>query len=233
LNLRPPGPQPGALPGCATPRRVPSIPGNRFAPSHVERGVSEVIAFHLPANLHHAYDGRVSTPPSDEALARRASAGDTAAFEQLVLRHQHKLYTLALRVTLNEADARDCVQEGLISAWRAMPRFRRDARFSTWMYRIVLRKAYDAIDRRRRTAEPVDEIEVVARDASVEQRMDLERALDALEPEFRAVAVACDVLGLPMDQAGELLGIPPGTVKSRLFRARARLAAILEPERSE
>jgi RNA polymerase sigma-70 factor (ECF subfamily) len=195
--------------------------------------MSDAIALPLPLAARATYDARVSTPPSDEALARRASAGDTAAFEQLVLRHQHKLYTLALRVTLNEADARDCVQEGLISAWRAMPRFRRDARFSTWMYRIVLRKAYDAIDRRKRLAEPAEDIEVETRDASVEDRIDLERALAALEPEFRAVAVACDVLGLQMDEAGELLDIPAGTVKSRLFRARARLAALLQEERAE
>ena len=75
-----------------------------------------------------------------------------------MLRHQERLYTLALRVTLNEADARDCVQEGLISAWRSMPRFRGDAKFSTWMYRIVMRKAYDAMDKRKRTAEPVEEL---------------------------------------------------------------------------
>ena len=62
---------------------------------------------------------------SDEALARRAARGDEAAFEELVVRHQDKLYTLALRVTLSEADAYDCVQEGLIAAWRALPLPRR------------------------------------------------------------------------------------------------------------
>ncbi len=105
------------------------------------------------------YDRRMRlADASDEWLAARAARGDADAFEQLVLRHQDRLYTLALRVTLNEADARDCVQEGLISAWRSMGRFRGDARFSTWMYRIVLRKAYDAIDQRKRTPMPVEEL---------------------------------------------------------------------------
>jgi RNA polymerase sigma-70 factor (ECF subfamily) len=112
---------------------------------------TRVTAYHEPVDIG-----------SDEALACRAARGDEAAFEQLVIRHQDKLYTLALRVTLSEADAYDCVQEGLIAAWRALPRFRGDARFSTWMYRIVVRKAYDAIDRRKRTPEPVEELHAVA-----------------------------------------------------------------------
>jgi RNA polymerase sigma-70 factor (ECF subfamily) len=179
-----------------------------------------------------AYHGAVRGPESDEALARRAAGGDTDAFEQLVIRHQDRLYTLALRVTLSEADARDCVQEGLISAWRAIHRFRGDARFSTWMYRIVIRKAYDAIERRSRAALPTEEIVAVAAAVSVDERLDLSAALARLEPEFRAVAVACDVLGMSMEEAAEALDIPPGTVRSRLFRARGRLAETLDPERT-
>jgi RNA polymerase sigma-70 factor, ECF subfamily len=169
---------------------------------------------------------------SDEALARRAARGDERAFEELVVRHQDKLYTLALRVTLSEADAYDCVQEGLIAAWRALPRFRGDARFSTWMYRIVVRKAYDAIDRRRRTPEPVEELAAVAPEAQPEARMDLIAALADLDPDFRVVAVACDILGMSMEDAGTMLELPTGTVKSRLHRAREQLAKTLEPDRT-
>ena len=178
------------------------------------------------------YDPLVRDAASDQQLARRAARGDTAAFEVLVERHQHRLYTLALRVTLSEADARDCVQEGLIAAWRAMHRFRGDASFSTWMYRIVLRKAYDALDRRARDAVPAEEIVAVAAATSPDERLDLIAALGRLEPEFRAVAVACDVLGMSMEEAAEALEIPPGTVRSRLYRARGRLAAALEGERA-
>jgi len=180
-------------------------------------------AYHAPVRLRDA---------SDEWLAKRSARGDADAFEQLVLRYQDRLYTLALRVTLSDADARDCVQEGLISAWRAIDRFRGDARFSTWIYRIVLRKAYDTLDRRKRSADPVEEIIATSHDRSSDDRLDLIAALGLLEPEFRAAAVACDVIGMSMDEAAEALGVPPGTVKSRLYRARARLAAELEANRT-
>ena len=141
-----------------------------------------------------AYHGRVQSA-SDEVLARRAADGDESAFEELVVRYQDRLYTLALRITMSEADAYDCVQEGLVSAWRGLGSFRFNARFSTWMYRIVVRKAYDVLERRSRTAEPVDEVPATSVDSPVEARLDLLGALSALEPEFRVVAVACDVVG--------------------------------------
>jgi len=196
--------------------------------------MSEAIVLPFPMVSHAAaYDGRMRLgDASDEWLAKRAARGDAAAFEELVVRYQDRLYTLALRVTLSEADARDCVQEGLISAWRALERFRGDAKFSTWMYRIVLRKAYDSLDRRQRTAEPMEEVETPSTDRSVEDRLDLMAALGVLEPEFRAAAVACDIIGMSMEEAAEALNVPPGTVKSRLHRARARLAAELEANRT-
>ena len=180
-----------------------------------------------------AYDGRMRLhDASDEWLAARAKRGDADAFEQLVLRYQDRLYTLALRVTLSEADARDCVQEGLISAWRAIDRFRGDARFSTWIYRIVIRKAYDALDRRKRSAVPAEAIEVPDADRSPEDRLDLMSALAGLDPEFRAAVVACDIVGMSMDEAAAALDVPAGTVKSRLSRARERLAQQLEANRT-
>lgn len=180
-----------------------------------------------------AYDGRMRLQDaSDEWLAGRAARGDADAFEQLVLRYQDRLYTLALRVTLSEPDARDCVQEGLISAWRAIDRFRGDARFSTWIYRIVIRKAYDALDRRKRWAAPAETIDVPDAERSPDDRLDLMAALAVLEPEFRAAVVACDIVGMSMDEAADALGAPPGTVKSRLSRARERLAQHLEPNRT-
>jgi RNA polymerase sigma-70 factor (ECF subfamily) len=175
------------------------------------------------------YHGRVQIA-SDEVLARRAADGDESAFEELVVRYQDRLYTLALRITLSEADAYDCVQEGLVSAWRGMHRFRFDARFSTWVYRIVMRKAYDVLERRARAAEPVDEVPAVSVDSPADTRIDLLSALAQLEPEFRAVAVACDVVGLSMAEAAAVLDLPAGTVKSRLHRARARLAETLQTE---
>ena len=173
----------------------------------------------LPAPPAATYDGRMRLQDaSDEWLAKRAARGDADAFEQLVLRYQDRLYTLALRVTLSEPDARDCVQEGLISAWRAIDRFRGDARFSTWIYRIVLRKAYDVLDRRKRTAEPMEEIVIASADRPADDRLDLIAALATLEPDFRAAVVACDIIGMGMDEAAAALEVPAGTVKSRLHR---------------
>ncbi len=176
-----------------------------------------------------AYHGRVQIA-SDEVLARRAADGDESAFEELVVRYQDRLYTLALRITLSDADAYDCVQEGLVSAWRGLHSFRFDARFSTWIHRIVVRKAYDVLERRARTAEPVDEVPAVSVDSPADARLDLLSALAQLEPDFRVVAVACDVVGLSMDEAALVLDLPAGTVKSRLHRARARLAEALQAE---
>lgn len=196
--------------------------------------MAQAVALPYPLPARRApYDGGVRLDAaSDEWLAGRAARGDHAAFEQLVLRYQDRLYTLALRVTLNDADARDCVQDGFISAWRAMERFRGDARFSTWMYRIVLRKAYDVLDRRKRTAEPMEEIVIASTDRPVDDRLDLIAALATLEPEFRAAVVACDIIGMGMDEAAAALEVPAGTVKSRLSRARSRLAVELEAHRT-
>ncbi len=192
--------------------------------------MQDALAVPLPGlAVPRTYHARVDSA-SDEVLARRAADGDESAFEELVVRYQDRLYTLALRVTLSEADAYDCVQEGLVSAWRGLSSFRFDARFSTWIYRIVMRKAYDVLDRRARTAEPVDEVPAVAVEPSVDARLDLLDALALLEPEFRAVAVACDVVGMSMDEAAIALDLPAGTVKSRLHRARSRLAETLRME---
>ena len=192
--------------------------------------MQDALTLRLPGvAVPRTYHARVESG-SDEVLARRAADGDESAFEELVVRYQDRLYTLALRVTLSEADAYDCVQEGLISAWRGLGSFRFDARFSTWIYRIVMRKAYDVLERRARTAEPVDEVPAVTVEPPADARLDLLAALALLEPEFRTVAVACDVVGMSMDEAAIALDLPAGTVKSRLHRARARLAETLQTE---
>ena len=178
-----------------------------------------------------AYDPAVAEE-SDEQLAKLAAKGDAAAFELLVVRYQDRLYTLALRITSSEADARDCVQEGLISAWRALDRFRGDARFSTWIYRIVVRKAYDVIERRKRTPQPVDEVPAVATSIDAPASIDLMAALGDLDLDFRTVIAACDIVGMSMEETAEMLDLPAGTVKSRLHRARAQLAQQLDPERA-
>jgi RNA polymerase sigma-70 factor, ECF subfamily len=204
--------------------------GEPFALPACHRGVQDALTVALPRlEAPWAYHGRVQIA-ADEVLAKRAADGDESAFEELVVRYQDRLYTLALRITLSDADAYDCVQEGLVAAWRGLGSFRFDARFSTWIHRIVVRKAYDVLERRARIAEPVDEVPAVSVDSPADDRLDLLSALAQLDPEFRVVAVACDVVGLSMDEAAAVLDLPAGTVKSRLHRARARLAEALQTE---
>lgn len=177
---------------------------------------------------------------TDEELVRRAQRGDRAAFDELVVRHRDRVYAVALRLTRNPADAEDALQDTFLNAYRALGRFGGRARVSTWLYRIAANASYDVINRRHgrdqalgddgahEPAAPGDSF------AQSSQRQALERALAALPDEFREAVVLCDVAGLGAGEAAELLGVPAGTVKSRVFRARALLAiALREPDAAD
>ena len=167
---------------------------------------------------------------TDEALVRRAASGHREAFEELVRRHRGRVYALALRICRNPDDAEDALQETFIAAYRALPRFDRRARVSTWLYRIAANKCYDVLARRKPTTdadalpEAADPHDPFARS---ERREQLTRALDGLPEQFREAALLCDVCGLTPAEAGEAIGVPEGTMKSRSFRARALLAVAL------
>lgn len=165
----------------------------------------------------------------DELLVRRAQRGDRFAFERLVERHQARLYTLAARVLGSREDAADAVQDALVRAWLALPKFRRDARFSTWLYRICLNSAHDvrARTRVRLADEELEAIDPRDRFAERELSGELQRALDALEETYRVPVVLFDVLGCSYAEIAELTGAPEGTVKSRIFRGRSELARLL------
>jgi RNA polymerase sigma-70 factor, ECF subfamily len=175
---------------------------------------------------------------SDEMLVRRAAAGERDAFDELVRRHRTRVYALALRICRNSDDAEDALQETFIAAYRALPRFDRRARVSTWLYRIATNKCYDILARRRPTADAASLPEAAdPHDPFVRsgQRALLTQALDALPDQFREAALLCDVCGLTPAEAGEVAGVPEGTMKSRSFRARGLLATALraggaEPE---
>jgi RNA polymerase sigma-70 factor, ECF subfamily len=173
---------------------------------------------------------------TDEALARRAAGGERDAFDELVRRHRGRVYALALRICRNPDDAEDALQETFIAAYRALPRFDRRARVSTWLYRIATNKCYDVLARRRPAAdasalpEPADPHDPFARS---EQGGQLAGALDALPAAFREAALLCDVCGLTPAEAGEVLGVPEGTMKSRSFRARGLLAVALRAAGAE
>jgi RNA polymerase sigma-70 factor (ECF subfamily) len=161
----------------------------------------------------------------DGPLVDRAKRGDRWAFEQLVERHQHRLFTLAARTLGSPDDAGDAVQEAFLRAWLALPRFRGGALFSTWLYRICLNAAHD--QRLKRRAEPVELLERPdPRDAFAASELsgELQGALDALDETYRVAVVLYDVLGCSYAEIAEMTGVPEGTVKSRIYRGRTELA---------
>jgi RNA polymerase sigma-70 factor, ECF subfamily len=192
------------------------------------------------------------TPPADDAaLVAAAQAGDRAALEALLRRHQDRLYAVCRRLTGNEADAADACQDALIAIVRALPRFDGRAAFGTWAYRIATNAALDELRRRRRRPEPAGTVgdgtvgdgavgdgaapEAASRPgptAAVDARLDVDAALAGLPPEFRAAVVLRDLCDLSYDEIAEVLDIPPGTVRSRIARGRAALADALDAGRN-
>ena len=136
-------------------------------------------------------------------------------------RHRARVYALALRICRNADDAEDALQETFIAAYRALPRFDGRARVSTWLYRIATNKCYDVLARRRPTADAAALPEAADPRDSVRaqrQQQTLRRARwTRCREQFREAALLCDVCGLTPAEAGELTGVPEGTMKSRSF----------------
>jgi RNA polymerase sigma-70 factor, ECF subfamily len=164
--------------------------------------------------------------PSDAELLRRHVTGDAEAFGQLFLRHRDRLWAVALR-TLGDADeAADALQDAMISAFRRAADFRGDSAVTTWLHRIVVNACLDRM--RRRAARPVaHDLDLLASapssDPDRDVSLDVLAALRTLVPEQRAALVMVDMLGYSVADTAEILGVSPGTVKSRCARGRARL----------
>lgn len=169
-----------------------------------------------------------------------ARAGDREAFDQLVRATYVDTYTLALRLTGHEEDARDVVQDVYLRAYRGLRRFRGDARFATWLFRITANCASSHLGRRRRHAHeelrdddaPVDvraETDPVQRAETGALRVELQEALAELPPRLRAVVVLRDIYDLTHEAIAAELGISETAAKVRLHRARRRLRDVLGP----
>lgn len=171
----------------------------------------------------------------DQVTLARARRGDDAAFAALVHHYDQGLRALAYRLLGDRARMDDALQEAYVHAYRALPRFRGDSSLGTWLYRI----AYNAcLDELKRTREVVDLESVRDRAHAAGDEIDalslrqtLAAALDALPTEDRAAVLLVDANGFDYRSAGEVLGIPEGTVASRLNRARAALRQTLQDER--
>lgn len=179
----------------------------------------------------------------ERELVAEARAGDGEAFGQLVRRHAPRLLRVADSILGDRSCAEDAVQDGVLQAWRALPGFRGDAAFGTWLYRIVVRcavrrlgerataESLDAIGAEARFADPdytVDPAEVIARASHASQ---IRQALWSLPVVYRVAVVLHDVDGLTTADVARLTGVPLGTAKARL--RRGRIALLAELTRSE
>jgi len=151
----------------------------------------------------------------------RAKAGDVEAFGALVLAHQQFVYNLAWRALGDEHEAQDAAQEAFLRVWQALPNFRGQAQFRTWLYRIVTNVCYGRLPRLRRQFAALDEME------ADEQRAFLWRQIEALPESYRVLVLLRYQQGLPYEEIASVLSLPLGTVKTGLFRARARLRQAL------
>lgn len=171
-----------------------------------------------------------------EKIIARARRGDADAFEQLVVAYRDQVFRLALRMCGSEADADEVAQEALLSAWKALPNFRGESQFSTWLYQLTTHAAIDLMRREKRQIAAADITEVNAADPAPspqqqaeqsEQREIVRDAILQLAPEQREVVVLRFMEELSYEEIGAVLKLPPGTVKSRLNRAKAQLKEIL------
>ena len=154
--------------------------------------------------------------------------------ETLLRRHYPRVYAVCRRLTGNDADAADAAQQALIAISRGVKRFDGRSSFTTWSYRVATNACLDELRRRqRRRAEPLPEQLAGGHSDPVGERistrLDLDAALAALAEEFRVPVVLRDQAGLSYDEIAAVLSIPPGTVRSRIARGRARLAGMLGP----
>lgn len=184
----------------------------------------------------------------ERRIIAQVCAGDTNAFEALVVAYQKQVYNLALRTVGNEEDAADMTQEVFLRAYRALGTFRGESKFSVWLYRLTSNICIDFIRSRakKRTVsmtwtdedgDDAGELEVPDERFSPEAQLErtltresVRRGLDSLSPQYREILLLREINGLSYDEIGEALGIEPGTVKSRIFRARKKLCDFLVSE---
>jgi len=170
----------------------------------------------------------------DVELIQRYLAGDIDAFNELMAAHEDRVFGICLRMLQDREAALDATQDTFLTVFRKADRYRAQAAFSTWLYRVAVNTCYDHLRRRKRkradslpdTHDPADPATEDLYEA-VDVRPAIEAALSELSPDFRAAVVLVDLQGMSLDQASDTLGVPTGTVKSRLFRARRQLSQSL------
>ena len=188
----------------------------------------------------------MSNQSSDKKLVKRVQKGDKGAFDLLVLKYQHKIVNLVMRYVPDPETALDITQEAFIKAYRALPRFRGDSAFYTWMYRIAVNTAKNHLAAQRRR--PMD-VELDLQDPeqydlhaklketdtpegvtlSNELKETVERAIAALPEDLRTAIILRELDGMSYEEIAQTMECPVGTVRSRIFRARDAIAKKIGP----
>ncbi|KPK59153.1 MAG: RNA polymerase sigma factor RpoE [Gammaproteobacteria bacterium] len=183
---------------------------------------------------------------NDQALVERVQRGDKAAFDVLVARYQHKVVKLIMRYVKDQAEALDVAQEAFIKAYRAMPRFRGDSAFYTWLYRIAINTAKNHLVAARRRPlnydldiQDPEQYDMQARLKDVdtpeatllseEIRETVNRAIEGLPEDLRTAIMLRELEGMSYEEIATAMECPVGTVRSRIFRAREAIDKRLKP----
>ena len=178
--------------------------------------------------------------PDDRELVRRAQAGDKEAFEELVRRHQHRVFAVAGGILRRREDVEDVAQQVFVKAYFSLKRFDQRAAFSTWLYKITVNECWDLL--RKKKVRPLvyesdlseeqagqfsaaERLESGARDVSdkLEAQQQVENLLQGLDERDRMMLILKEVEGFAIDEIAEILNLNANTVKVRLFRARRRI----------
>jgi RNA polymerase sigma-70 factor (ECF subfamily) len=183
----------------------------------------------------------------DQQLVERVQRGDKAAFDLLVAKYQRKIFRLLSRLIRDQGEIEDIAQEAFIKAYRALPNFRGDSAFYTWLYRIAINTAKNHLVSQGRRAPTTTEADVEEaetfddgdhlRDLNTPESMLLtkqvgeavNRAIDELPEDLRTAIVLREIEGLSYEEIAESMSCPIGTVRSRIFRAREAIAQELKP----
>ncbi|MDO4740748.1 MAG: sigma-70 family RNA polymerase sigma factor [Eubacteriales bacterium] len=176
----------------------------------------------------------------DNFLIKQAIRGDAYAFEQLMRRHEGRMYSVALRMCGNREDAQDCVQEAMLRIYRALDRFKGQSSFSTWIYRITMNTCLDELRRRKVRAStsldtllengwsPTDETDTPEhRTIEAERRKALSGAIQSLPEDMRSAIVLREMQGLSYEEISDVLAVNVGTIKSRISRGREKLRQLI------
>jgi len=191
----------------------------------------------------------MASEPTDAQLVRRVQKGDRGAFDLLVVKYQHKIVNLVLRYVRDPDQAMDIAQEAFLKAYRALPRFRGDSAFYTWLYRIAVNTAKNHLAAQRRR--PMD-VELDLQDSeqydlhaklketdtpegvalSQELNRTVQRAIESLPEDLRTAIVLREIEGMSYEEIAQTMECPVGTVRSRIFRARdaisKRIASLVD-----